>query len=250
MQKSRNNNASRRSVVRGVPARMALVLLACIVMACGSAHAQDDASIKKERNFIKDGNKAFNDGNYQKALDYYEQALGYAPASEPALFNKALSMVMLSGGQDSVMIKQAAAIYDNLAKGASDISIKEKANYNLGNMAFNSRDYKRSIDYYKNVLRSNPSNMKARENLRVAQLMLPPEDQNQNQNQQQQQQQDQQQQQQQQDQQEQQQQQQQQQQSGNADQILQSMQNRENQTRKDTEKKEMNVGAASTDKPW
>lgn len=231
--------------------RMAFVVLVCVVLACGNAQAQNDTSVKKERNFIKDGNKAFNDGNYQKALDFYENALGVAPASEPALFNKALSMMMLSGGQDSIMIKQAGAIYENLAKGASDTSIKEKANYNLGNMAFNSQDYKRSIEYYKNVLRSNPSNMKARENLRVAQLKLPPEDQNQDQNQQQQQQQQQDQQPQQQDQQDQQDQQQQQQpQNGNADQILQSMQNRENQTRKDTEKKEMNVGAATTDKPW
>lgn len=248
MQKSRNSNIGRRVRVLCVPVRVACVLLACVAVACGTAYAWTDSSIKAERNFIKDGNKAFNDGNYQKALDYYENALGCAPASEPALFNKALSMVMLSGGQDSVMIKQAVAIYENLAKGASDTSIKEKANYNLGNMAFNSGDYKKSIEYYKNVLRGNPSNAKARENLRVAQLKLPPEDQDQNQDQNQNQDQDQQNQQQQQDQQDQQQQQPQ--QSGNADQILQSMQNRENQTRKDTEKKEMNVGAASTDKPW
>lgn len=230
-------------------ARVAVVVLLFMTAGSGEAAAGDDTSVKAERNFIKDGNKAFNDGNYQKAFDFYQDALNVSPASEPALFNKALSMVMLSGGQDSIMIKDAMSIYERLGKSASDTSIKEKANFNLGNMAFNRQDYKQSIEYYKKVLRGNPSNMKARENLRVAQLKLPPEDQNQDQNQQQQQQQ--QQQDQQQDQQDQQQQPQQpQQQNGNADQILQSMQNRENQTRKDTEKKEMSVGAASTDKPW
>ncbi len=250
MQKKRNNNILRHLLpMLAAPARAVLAVL-LVAVASVTASAQKDTSVKAERNFIKDGNKAYADGNYQKALDLYLNALEVAPSSEPALFNKALSMVMLSGGQDSTMIKQAMDIYERLGKSASDTSIKDKANYNLGNMAFNRQDYKQSIEYYKRVLRSNPSNMKARENLRVAQLKLPPEDQNENQNQQQQQNQDQQQQQQQDQQEQQQQQQQPEQQSGNADQILQSMQNRENQTRKDTEKKEMNVGAASTEKPW
>ncbi len=250
---SRNNpNIIRPSLPAIAAAARAAFVVLILMAGFARATAGNDTSVKAERNFIKDGNKAFNDGNYQRAFDFYQDALEIAPASEAALFNKALSMVMLSGGQDSIMIKQAMEIYDRLGKSASDTSIKEKANFNLGNMAFNRQDYKQSIEYYKKVLRGNPANMKARENLRVAQLKLPPEDQNQNQNQNQQQQQQQQQQQdQQQDQQDQQQQQQQQQQqSGNADQILQSMQNRENQTRKDTEKKEMNVGSATTDKPW
>ncbi|MDE6652969.1 MAG: tetratricopeptide repeat protein [Muribaculaceae bacterium] len=252
---SRNNRSilPREFTVLAARVWRTIAVLCCLTMVCGVAAAGNDTSVKAERNFIKDGNKAFGDGNYQKALDYYQKALGIAPASEAALFNKALSMVMLSGGQDSVMIKQAMDIYERLGKSAVDTAIKDKANYNLGNMAFNRQDYKQSIEYYKRVLRSNPSNMKARENLRVAQLKLPPEDQNQNQDQQQQQQDQQQEQQDQnQDQQDQQDQQQQpqDQQNGNSDQILQSMQNRENQTRKDTEKKEMNVGAASTDKPW
>lgn len=230
--------------------RTLFVAFLMAVLPYGMAKAATDTSVKAERNFIKEGNKAFNDGNYQKALDFYQDALEVVPASEPALFNKALSMVVLSGGQDSTMIKQAMDIYERLGKGAVDTSIKEKANYNLGNMAFNRQDYKQSIEYYKRVLRSNPANMKARENMRVAQLKLPPEDQNQDQQQQQQQQQQNQDQQNQDQQDQQDQQQQPERQNGNADQILQSMQNRENQTRKDTEKKEMNVGAASTDKPW
>lgn len=221
-------------------------LILTIICASTFVYAKDDNSVKAERNLIKDGNKAFDAGNFQKALDCYNQALEIMPMSEAAVFNKALALTRLSGGQDSTMMAQAQKLYQGLSTTATDTSIKEKANYNLGNMAFNSQDYAKSIEYYKRVLRSNPSNLKARENLRVAQLKLPPEDQ-QDQDQDQDQQQDQQ------DQQQNQQQQQQQQpqpQQGNSEQILQSMQNRENQTRKDAEKKEVNVNAAITDKPW
>lgn len=227
--------------------RAALLVTAIACVCAQGAMAQADTSTKAERNMVKDGNKAFNAGNYQRALDLYEQALVIAPTSEAALFNKAVALTRLSNAQDSTMLTEATKLFNKLGSGATNTSIKEKANYNLGNIAFNGKEYKQSIDYYKKVLRSNPSNRHALENLRVAQLKLPPEDQNQQQQQQNQQQQQEQQQQQQQ---QQPQQQQQQQQNGNADQILQSMQNRENRTRKDTQKKEVNVAAPVTDKPW
>ncbi len=132
-------------------------------------------------------------------------------------------------------------------------SVKPKlasmANYNLGNVAFNSEDYKQALGYYKQALRLNPNDDNARRNLRITQLKIQDQDDNQDQNQdkdQNQQNQDkdqdkqdkQDQQQDQQDQQKQDQQNNQQQQpkpqdinQQTADQILKAMENKENQTR-------------------
>lgn len=68
--------------------------------------------------------------------------------------------------------RRASAILQNLTRDAENISIAEKAFYNLGNIAFNSQDYAKSIELYKNALRKNPDNDKARENLRLAQKGL------------------------------------------------------------------------------
>ena len=126
--------------------------------------------------------------------------------------------------------------------------------YNLGNIAFNDEKYDVSIEMYKASLRVNPDNLKTRENLRLAQLKKQEQEQNQdqqNQDQQQQQQQEQQQQPQEQ-QQEQQEQQQPQEQpmTQSAQQILQSMQNKENSTRKKVKEQEPTVGRPQSDKPW
>jgi transcription initiation factor TFIID subunit TAF12 len=165
-----------------------------------------------------------------------------------------------------------------LAKSGADAAISEKALYNLGcdavylgdylkkasedpaNQNFadslknmSTESYKQAIEDYKALLRKKPNNLRAVQNLRIAQLKLPPEeqgggggnnnDQNKDQNQQQQQQQDQQQQQQQQ-----QQPQPQQQQNQNDKQILQSVQAKENKTRK-KQPGDPAYGKV-TDKPW
>lgn len=240
------HNNKKHIVSRIVPIIFAAIGL--LVVGCS-----DGKSTKAERNFIKAGNEHFANKDYGSALNRYEDALTESPKSEPALFNKANSLVHIgmANPDDSVSAKNGANIYNQLAETSSDVSLREKSNYNLASIAFHAQDYQKSIEYYKKVLRSNPGNMRARENLRVAQLKLPPQDENQNQQDQQDQQQNQEQQQQEQQQQpqEQQQQEQQQEMSQNAEQILQSMQNRENQTRQETQKAQP-ARPSGTDKPW
>lgn len=236
-------------IMRLLPKYLRLAL--ALVLGAGSmlaSHAYE--STKAERNLVHDGNKAFNDGNYAKALDYYNKALIASPGSEFAAFNRATALSKLSSTPEDSTFREAISIYENLGQAASNVTIKEKANFNLGNMAFQQQDYPTSIEFYKETLRINPSNTRARENLRVAQLKMPPQDENQD-NQDQQQDQQQQEQDQQQDQQQQEQEQQQQPDlSNNAEQILQTMQNRENQTREKTKETEVPTGQRTTDKPW
>ena len=216
-------------------------------------------SYKAERNDIRSGNSLFEKEKYHEALAEYNKALEYNGGSIRAKFNKAVTLVQLASddnkGSQNDPRMQAGALFEQLIPDAKqyDPEIAQKAFYNLGNMAFNDEQYDRAIAMYKSSLRMKPDDMDARENLRLAQLKKQ-EQENQDQNQQDQQQdQQEQQQQQQQDQQNQEEQQQQQQQkpmTGSAQQILQTMQNKENATRKKVQPQEQPAGRPQTDKPW
>lgn len=225
-------------------------------------------SYKAERNAIRKGNKLFEQEKYHEALEEYDKALAVNSGSIRGRFNKAVTLLQLQSddnkGTSNDPRAMAVEIFQGLIPDAKsyDTEIAWKAYYDLGNIAFNDEQYDQSIALYKNALRINPDDLPTRENLRLAQLKKQEqEQQNQDQNQdqqdkkdqqqqQQQQQQDQQQDQQQQDQQQQQQQQQEQPMTQSAQQILQSMQNKENQTRKKVKEQEVPAGRPQTDKPW
>ncbi len=216
---------------------------------------------KRVRNFIKEGNNLFNEGNFRQAEISYNKALELDPNSSVARYNLACALLRNSGNTDpnaeNSPMKKAVGLLNELVKMSDNAEIIEKSFYNLGNVAFNGGDFGQSINMYKNALRCNPDNDKARENLRLAQLK---QQENQNQDQDQDQQQEQQEQQQNQQQQQQQQNQDQQQQSqqpqmsdANAEKILKAMENEEAATRRRVEAqkaKEQNSHRRTTDKPW
>ncbi|WP_289751940.1 tetratricopeptide repeat protein [uncultured Duncaniella sp.] len=139
------------------------------------------ATTRDERNYIVEGNKLYNEQRYADAEVAYRKALQENAMNEIAQFNLAASLLR-QGSASGETQKEASAILQNLTRDAENISIAEKAFYNLGNIAFNSQDYAKSIELYKNALRKNPDNDKARENLRLAQKRLE-DQQNQDQNQ-------------------------------------------------------------------
>ncbi|MCM1450881.1 MAG: tetratricopeptide repeat protein [Clostridium sp.] len=206
-----------------------------------SCYDSNDHSTKAERKLIKEGNGLYADTLYTKALEKYSEAMLHSPSSEAARFNSAASLFHIGKGtQNDSTVSKSISEYEQIGKSASDSLIREKAYYNLGNIAFNDSNFAQSIECYKAALRINPSNPHTRQNLLVAMLKMPDNQQDQ---QQQQQNQDQQQNQEQQNQE-----QQQPEMSQNAEQLLQTMQNRENETRKNT--KPAQSRPASLDKPW
>lgn len=234
-----------------------------------SVGSEKRSTAKRVRNYVKEGNKLFHDQRFAEAEVLYGKALELNPNSEEAQFNLACALLKNSGNTDPQApdnpMNRALQLLQNLTNSSSNRSIVEKSFYNMGNVAFNQQQYQQSIDMYKNVLRRNPDNDKARQNLRLAQLKLQNQDQNQDQDQQDQEQQDkqdqEQQQQNQQDQQnqnqnekkDQQQQQQPQMSDANAERILKAMENAEAATRKKVEAqkaKEQNTNTYTTDKPW
>ena len=69
-------------------------------------------------------------------------------------------------------MEDAVKLLTELAETAQAVNLAERASYDLGNIAFNGQQYQQAIDHYKNALRKNPDNDKARQNLRLAQKKL------------------------------------------------------------------------------
>ena len=158
------------------------LLLSATLATPALASAAGDNSTRRERNFIVEGNKLYHDERYADAEVAYRKALEIDAMNEIAQFNLAATLLR-QGTATGENEKQASQILGKLATDAEDVAIAEKAFYNLGNIAFNAQDYAKSIELYKNALRRNPDNDKARENLRLAQKRLQDQqDQNQDQN--------------------------------------------------------------------
>lgn len=148
------------------------------------------SSTKKERNHITKGNKYYEEGKFKEALKQYQEALEENPSSVVGRYNMGLSQIMI-GSNPNDTSEAAKRMLDNGVKAMQQIAslgnrrtdLASKANYNLGNVAFNSDDYQKAIDYYKQSLRLNPDDANARRNLRIAQLKIQNQDDNQDQNQ-------------------------------------------------------------------
>lgn len=165
---------------------------------------------KKERNFIKNGNIAYNDSLYDDAIELYRKALTFNSKSEVARYNIAnaqlgkirqyihdndISDLKQRAGAEKPnitdeernflkLVAETDSLYFNLMETCVDNQIKEFASYNSGNLQFYFQDYPKAIERYKAALRLNPGNDKARRNLRIAQLRLPENDQQQQDNEQ------------------------------------------------------------------
>ena len=163
-----------------------LLALACAAStAAQSATAQQ--STKKERNFIRSGNKLYNEKRYAEAEVEYNKALQENPNSAVAQFNLATTLLRQGNASNNKddennPANRAEAMLENLVKSSADKNLLSKAYYDLGNIAYNRQDYGKAIDHYKNALRRNPADDQARDNLRLAQLKKQEQDQNKDKN--------------------------------------------------------------------
>lgn len=168
----------KRYIVILIAALFALPLL------CLDIHAEKVESNRKERNAITAGNKLYNDGRYRAAMLKYQEALKMNPNSAVARYNLGLSQIRLGSNPSDTtqtakdMLKKGCESMEMVSKlGGQKPDLAAKANYNLGNVCFNSEGYPQALDYYKQALRLNPDDAAAKRNLRITQLKM----QNQNQ---------------------------------------------------------------------
>ena len=148
-----------------------LLLLGLFVSLC-SVFAQ-----KVERNYIRKGNRLYNDSSYIDAEINYRKALEINPKSTVSMYNLGNSLIYQQKNKD------ALEQYVSASKMEKD---KYKLSYiyhNIGVLFHRDKDYKQAIEAYKKALINNPKDDETRYNLSLAQKLLKDEQDNKENNQ-------------------------------------------------------------------
>ena len=152
-----------------------------MLLLAGTAHglAQD----KTDRDYLRSGNKLYNDSLFIKAEVDYRKALELNPKSTDAMFNLANALLMQQKAQE------AMEQYESVSKIEKDKQKLAQIYHNMGVILQSGKQYPQCIEAYKESLRNNPKDDETRYNLALAQKLLKDQQQDQqNQDQQQQQQ--------------------------------------------------------------
>jgi len=125
------------------------------------------------------GNKLYMQGNFNEAINKYDQALVESPEALRPKFNKANSYYKLDD------LSQAMDLYREVAAESKDMGLVARAKYNLGNSYFQQGtkqrdsnlqkavdDLKTAIGSWRGTLDIEPENKKAAKNIEVARLTI------------------------------------------------------------------------------
>ena len=152
-----------------------------MLLLAGTAHGL--AQEKTDRDYLRSGNKLYNDSLFIKAEVDYRKALEINPKSTDAMFNLANALLMQQKG------KEAMEQYQSVSKIEKDKDKLAQIYHNMGVILQSSKQYPQCIEAYKESLRNNPKDDETRYNLALAQKLLKDQQQDQqNQDQQEQQQ--------------------------------------------------------------
>lgn len=113
-------------------------------------------------NLIEEGNKWYRQKDYTKAENAYKKALQTFSNLDIAQFNYANTLMQQNRFDDAITAYRI--IIDN----GKDGSLKAMAYYNIGVAYSNAEKLMESIEAYKNVLKINPTDEDARQNLQKA----------------------------------------------------------------------------------
>jgi tetratricopeptide (TPR) repeat protein len=148
------------------------IVLAALLASASAASAQ-----KLERDYIRKGNKMFNDSVFTTAEVNYRKALEVNPKSTVSMYNLGNTLWQQQKAQES-MEQYAAAV--QVEKDKSKLA---KIYHNMGVIFQTNKDYAKAVEAYKQSLRNNPSDDETRYNLALAQKLLKDQQQNQDQDQ-------------------------------------------------------------------
>jgi tetratricopeptide (TPR) repeat protein len=152
-----------------------LCLLAIIMLTTGFTQAQS------WKDSLRVGKQYYEEGNYKQAYQSLLQAQKLAPSDVD------LSQDIGNAAYRSQDYEMAEKAYRAAASNGEDDTVQSKHWHNVGNSQMQAKNYKAAVESYKNALRKNPSDEKARYNLaeaqrRVQQQEKQDKDQDQNQN--------------------------------------------------------------------
>lgn len=132
---------------------------------------------KEERDYIRKGNRLFNDSVFVDAEVNYRKALEVNPKSSVSMYNLGNTLSQQQKFQDAMEQYVAAG---NIEKDKMKLA---HIYHNMGVLFQAGKDYAKAVDAYKMSLRNNPTDDETRYNLALAQKMLKDQQQNQDQNQ-------------------------------------------------------------------
>ena len=150
LHKSRLRNISR-----------ALVFI-CVLVISGFPVGAFAASFAE---FVKMGNEAYQRGEYQEALDFYQKAEIEKPESPGNEYNKAGASVKLGDYESALEGYQKSLLSDN-------VNWVRDAHFNMGNLAYMQDDYKSAIEQYQQAVELDPTDLDAKYNLELARKKL------------------------------------------------------------------------------
>ena len=138
------------------------ILSLLLVAIAGQVLAQQ----KTDRDYLRSGNKLYNDSLFIKAEVDYRKALEINPKSTDAMFNLANALLMQQKAQE------AMEQYQSVSKIEKDKEKLAQIYHNMGVMLQSAKQLPQCIEAYKESLRNNPKDDETRYNLALAQKQL------------------------------------------------------------------------------
>lgn len=130
---------------------------------------------KEERDFIRKGNRFFNDSVFVDAEVNYRKALDVNPKSTVSMYNLGNTLFQQKKSKDAMEQYVAAT------KIEKDKDKLAHIYHNMGVILQSEKDYAKAVEAYKMSLRNNPKDDETRYNLALAQKMLKDQQQDQQQ---------------------------------------------------------------------
>lgn len=152
---------------------MKMLFLLGLCLLFSSAHSQH------WKDTLNRARKLYEQGNYKEALKYYKSAEQIAPKDVDLSIEK--GQTAYKAGE----YKTAAESYQQIVANSSESEQKQKMRSNLGESQMMQQNYQGAVDTFKEVLRHDSGNEKARQRLMEAQRMLKQQQKQQEQKQQQ-----------------------------------------------------------------
>lgn len=128
----------------------------------------------REWTLLHQGNRAFRNGAYKEAENYYRRALEENPRSARAAFNLGDAYLAQKNAKDALQQ------FVNAAQNESNRVVRGMAYHNVGYIHHLNKDFDKAIEAYKEALRNNPRDNDARYNLVLAQKQKKNEQQDKN----------------------------------------------------------------------
>ncbi len=145
-----------------------IIFIAFLFLANSSTFAQ-----KTERDYIRKGNRLFNDSSFVHSEVNYRKALELNPKSTEALYNLGNTL------SQQRKLKEAMEQYTAASKIERNKGKLAKIYHNAGVLFQAEKHYQEAIQSYKQSLRNNPKDDETRYNLALAQKLLKDQQKNQ-----------------------------------------------------------------------